>query len=34
MVSSFRLTKEEERLLSLLSKRTGKSRSEVVRLAI
>ena len=34
MVSSFRLTGEEEKLLALLSRRTGKSRSELVRLAI
>lgn len=34
MVSSFRLSEKEERLLENLSKTTGKSRSEIVRLAI
>lgn len=34
MVSSFRLNDKEEKLLSLLSRRTGKSRSEIVRQAI
>ena len=34
MVSSFRLSDNEERLLDLLSRRTGRSRSEIVRQAI
>lgn len=34
MVSSFRLTDADEKLLDLASKRTGKSRSELVRAAV
>lgn len=34
MVSSFRLTNVEERLLEVAVRRTGKSRSEIVRLAV
>ncbi len=34
MVSSFRLTTNEERLLQLAASRTGKSRSEIVRKAV
>jgi len=34
MVSSFRLSNKEEQILQLLSKRTGKSRSDIVRAAI
>jgi hypothetical protein len=34
VVSSFRLTEREEKLLAVLARRTGKSRSELVRLAI
>jgi metal-responsive CopG/Arc/MetJ family transcriptional regulator len=34
MVSSFRLTDKEEKLLTTLARRTGQSRSELVRKAI